>query len=261
MPLALGGCISVSTSGCGSWSTIEGTRELSVAHQAASPLVVKTGNGSITLVQGGSTEVAISAQVRARTQERLDAVQIVAQRLTDGTLNLSAAWPGGKPLSNEGCAFTVTIPDVSRINAETSNGRIEVQGLAGSADLSTSNGKIQTTNFPGEVVARTSNGSIELTDVTKADADTSNGSISITLRADASGPVRADSSNGSITLRVGPGFNGDVIADTNNGGVSCDAPGATVVRKGRTSGQFNFGATGLTHTLDTSNGSILIQGR
>jgi hypothetical protein len=73
--------------------------------------------------------------------------------------------------------------------------------------------------------------------------------------------VRAESSNGAIVLKVGKNFAGEIDADTSNGGVTCDVPGATIVRKDRSSGLFRIGTGGGAHILDTSNGGIRIESR
>jgi hypothetical protein len=248
----------VGTTGC--TSTVAGTRTVSTPQQASSPLVVQTQNGWIDVVQApGASDVSIVAEIRARDQQRLDAVQVVATRDPSGTLTISCDWPGGKALSNEGASLRVTLADVSSINASTSNGAITITGFGGTANLETSNGRINVTNFAGSVDADTSNGRIELVDVAGAvDVETSNGSIRITLADATSGPVRAESSNGGITLLVGKSFAGEIDADTSNGGVSCDVPGATIVRKSRSDGLFRIGTGGGNHELDTSNGSIRI---
>jgi DUF4097 and DUF4098 domain-containing protein YvlB len=261
MPVFLTGCISVNAGGCA--STVPGTRTISAVHEATKPVVVRTQNGQIEVVQSAAaTDVSIVADIRARDQQRLDQVQLIATRDASGALSISCQWPGGKPLSNEGASFRITMPDFANLDAATSNGAITVTGFGGSADLDTSNGRISVTNFAGSVDAETSNGAIELTDISGAvTADTSNGSIRITLSDDTSGPVRAESSNGAIVLKVGKNFAGEIDADTSNGGVTCDVPGATIVRKDRSSGLFRIGTGGGAHILDTSNGGIRIESR
>lgn len=261
MPIFLTGCFCINTGGCA--ATVPGTRTLSAAHESAKPVVVRAQNGQIEVVQSAvATDVSIVADIRARDQQRLDQVQLIATRDASGTLSIACEWPGGRPLSNEGASFRITMPDLASLDAATSNGAITVTGFGGRADLETSNGRISVTNFSGSVDAETSNGAIELTDISGAvSADTSNGSIRITLSDDTSGPVRAESSNGAIVLKVGKSFAGEIDADTSNGGVTCDVPGATIVRKDRSSGLFRIGTGGGTHVLDTSNGSIRIESR
>ena len=258
LSLPLAGCISVSTSGCSNMATVQSAGSMKVPHQSNQALRVSGDNGEISISQSSGTEVAIDATIKAQTQERADAVQVIAERGATGELHVYTKWPEGKRRNNEGCSFVISVPDASKLAINTSNGRITVNGLAGEADLRTSNGKIIAENFSGNVRAESSNGSIELTNVLGAHADTSNGRIEVALKDGAAGPVDLESSNGGITLRVASTFAGDVDCKTSNGGVNCDVASAQTISKNRSRATFRFGTGGATSTLRTSNGGIQV---
>jgi len=273
------GCVVVSSNGSG-WSGWNGqseheTRKLSVEHVAGKPLTVKGINGGIKVRIGGTTTVEISADVRAKTADRLALVKVHAVRSSDGTLSIEAEFPS-EHKSGDAVAFEVTIPDVLGVTIDTSNGAIDIAGLKGLATLESSNAKIVVEHHDGPVNASTSNGSIELSQITgaiaaetsnakvkiseaqgKVNADSSNGSISVSLTRDNPGPVKLDTSNASITLDVGSGFKGTLVADTSNGSVTAKISGTAKVTNSKNPLKVDFGP-GEKSVLDTSNGSITV---
>ena len=92
--------------------------------------------------------------------ERLAAVKVVSTRSEDETLSIAVEWPGGKPENREQCRLDVLIPDADGVKVRTSNGRVEITGLAGEADLDTGNGAISVTSHTGPVKARSGNGAV-----------------------------------------------------------------------------------------------------
>lgn len=246
--------------GCGTWNVVERKVTVEFAPAGQAPLAVRTSNGAIAVRPGDGQTIVVNATIRARTQERADATQIVAAVSPDGKYLIEAAWPTPR-MGNEGCAFDIATPAVVGLDLSTSNGAVTVTGLAGSARLDSSNGAITVHGFSGAVDAETSNGSITITGApASVTADTSNGRITVEL-VGAGGPVNLDTSNGSIDLVVGPEFSGTVSGSTSNGNVTISAAGATNVSAGRRSGQATFGVGGASSVLDTSNGSITIRSK
>ncbi len=89
------------------------------------------------------------------------------------------------------------------LGARTGNGRIELEGLTGSAAaLRSGNGRIRVEGGAwGRVEARTGNGSIKVgTDAAEVDVNTGNGSAEVTLLGNRSARAEATSGNGSITF-------------------------------------------------------------
>jgi hypothetical protein len=246
--------------GCGTWNVVERKVTVEFAPAGQAPLAVKTANGAIAVGAGAGEKIVVNATIRARSQERADATQIVAAVSPDGKYLIEATWPTPR-MSNEGCAFVIATPEVVGLDLSTSNGAVTVTGLSGSARLDSSNGAIVVNGFSGQIDAETSNGSITITGAPAAvTADSSNGRISVEL-VGSGGPVKLDTSNGTIDLVVGPGFAGTVVGSTSNGSVMISAPGATSVTSGRRSGQATFGTGGAASVLDTSNGNITIRSK
>ncbi len=266
--------------GCGSWgdARFRETRTLSQAHVPSMPIAVRTSNGAIQVEQTLVTdEVIITAHIKARTQERLDAVEIIANRDASGALSVFAEWPDRR-LNSEGCSFEILIPDADGVELKTSNGAVTITGLAGYALLDTSNGRITVRDHDGDVHASTSNGRIELEHITgsanldtsngaivasditgEIDADTSNGAVRLTLSDLNAGPVRADTSNGAITLTVGENFAGELRVRTSNGSIRVGDGAHEYVREtSKHAVRFDFGPGDRDSDISTSNGSVTI---
>ena len=126
------------------------TRSSTAGAVANKPLHVKTVNGTIDVKKGSDSNVSIAATIHAENEERLKATQIVAERLSDGTLDVRVKWPDGKPRGDEGVSFQIALPDVRDISLDTSNAPISIAGMSGEADLKTSNGPITVASQDGD---------------------------------------------------------------------------------------------------------------
>lgn len=230
------------------------------AHLDGSALHVETANGSIDIARGQGPSVEVSANVRATTQERLDAVALRTERQPDSSLRIWLEWPSGKLESNEGASLTVRVPTAAAIHAESSNGRIRVTGAGSSADLRTANGAIELDAIDGDVRARTSNGRIAAHGVKgKAELVTSNGSIELSLDATAASPFQASTQNGSVSVDVGTAFRGEISASTSNGSIRIHDGKTETSAKHLLSR--NIGTGGEKSHISTSNGSVSVRVR
>jgi DUF4097 and DUF4098 domain-containing protein YvlB len=242
-------------------------------------LDVQTVNGSIAVSKASDDSIAITAEIKARTQERLDNTFIIADQIGEN-LVVRVEWADGKRLSNEGCAFTIAMPATESIRLKSSNGALTVDSLDGFADLETSNGRITVTDHIGDVRADTSNGRIILESIDGSvfadtsngsvrvfevsgpvEVDTSNGSVVIELTNDNPGPIQVDTGNGSVKLAVGDGFSGVITADTSNGSINCGVRDVQAHKISRHHWRFEFPGEGGSSMIDTSNGSISIKHR
>lgn len=236
------------------------TRTLSMPWREGQPLAVRTVNGSVEIQRADGTEVHITAELRAVTEDRLKEAQVKAAALGDGGLEISVAWPEGGRKSSEGCSFVIRTPGVRGVDIETGNGAVRLRGGAGDARLRTSNGAVEVSDHDGPLTAATSNGRIVVERVRGAvEAGTSNGSVRVSLTDDNPGPVMIDTSNGSVDLDVGPAFRGTLDLDTSNGSVDLQVPGHVAVRnRKKTSASLDFGP-GSASKAESSNGSITVR--
>ena len=245
-------------------------------------LHVRSENGSISVQQADRADVQVIAHVCAVSQERLDAVDILAERTEDGTLSIAAQWPDGHRQGREGCSFEVLIPGATGLDLQTSNGKLSAAGCLGRAELHTSNGAIDLTDHQGPAVAETSNGSVTLTGVwgpvdarskngkihvvgatDAVSARTSNGSVHVEFDPASLGPVDVQTSNGAIELAIGPVFAGKLLLETSNGSIQVeDAVLAQVISRSKNRVRLAFGAFGGSEReskATTSNGAIRVK--
>lgn len=250
-------------SGCNFTSTplVERHVTLEVPMTPETILVARSENGAITAAERPGETMTVKAVIRARTQERADATEIVAEQSPDGGLLLHAKWPE-KREGNEGCIFDLAVPACASIELRSSNGRLTLTGLSGTALLRSSNGRIAIDGFTGPISADSSNGAIEVTGATSnVRASSSNGRLTVTLADSNPGPVDLSTSNGSIDLTVGQSFVGLLSARTSNGSVTISGPGIEVTQQRKTTASARFGpeADAAASDLRTSNGRITVK--
>ncbi|WP_031498052.1 DUF4097 family beta strand repeat-containing protein [Bryobacter aggregatus] len=168
------------------------------------------------------------------------------------------------------------------VRLQSSNGSIRVRGLVGKVDAKTSNASVEGNGVVGDFVARTSNGSVKVDGLQGAfeantsnssivariekmpagrsvKADTSNGSVDLSLPDYKDQPVDASTSNSSITLRLPASAKADLRASTSNSSVSTDFEVlmSGSISKNRLEGRIGGGGTPI--RLSTSNGSVRVQ--
>ena len=271
------------------WRTpaVKATRqeETTFVVDGSAVLDIESSNGEISVrgVEGVETvHVIATLNTRGDTleeaEERLD--KLVYHMTQEGEivrLRYRASEQESDVRRYSGVSFDVAVPTETRVDAETSNGAMTIEAVAGRLTLDTSNGAIRVRDVVGEVVADTSNGAIEVERVQGVlRLDTSNGSIEIrdaaaTIDADTSngriefagalveGSHRMETSNGRIEVAVPADASLAIDARTSNATISTDLP-----LEGDTEGEswtavLNPPAS-VTLTLRTSNGSIRIEG-
>ena len=180
-------------------------------------LSVENFNGAIEVTGSDSRTVEVSGTKYANSKEALNELR-VDMTGSSGSVRIRTErpdfWNGGG-----GVRYTIRVPKKMVLeHVQSSNGRIQVENLDGSAHLRTSNGAIQVTDIKGELSAETSNGRIEIRGLDgNGSLRTSNGPID----AEAShGRFEARTSNGKIDVRLAdPMPDHPVVLETSNGHV------------------------------------------
>jgi hypothetical protein len=165
---------------------------------------------------------------------------------------------------------------------QSSNGSIKIRGLEGKLDAKTSNASIEVSSMHGDFVGRTSNGSItvdgfeggfeastsnssirasiaKMPEGRPLKADSSNGSIDLSLPDYKGQPIDLDTSNSSIILRLPSSVNADIRASTSNSSLNneFEMTSTSTISKNRLEGRIGKGGGPIRAT--TSNGSIRLQ--
>ncbi len=146
--------------------------------------------------------------------------------------------------------------------AHTSNGAITAVGIQGAVDVHTSNGAIKLRNIRGGVETETSNGSITITNPAGAvEARTSNGRIQV-IHNGTPMPlesINCQTSNGSIDISLAADAEFNLTAKTSRGRISTDFP-ITIqgnISKKHIAGTVGHGGPEV--RLKTSNGGIALR--
>jgi DUF4097 and DUF4098 domain-containing protein YvlB len=208
---------------------------------AGARLSLETFNGSVEISGSERDSVDILGAKYGPTPEAADALRVDIDHTPD-SVSIRAVRPTERR-NNQGARFTLIVPKtvvLERVRA--SNGSIRVTGIAGSANLHTSNGEIRAIDLKGDLGVETTNGPVELDLIEGAvhahtsnghihaerlrgglDATTSNGGIRAAIDR-AGGEVRAETTNGTVDLTLPAGFRSDVRAHTSNSSITLHLP-------------------------------------
>ena len=150
------------------------------------------------------------------------------------------------------------------LEAKTSNASIDVSSLIGDFVGRTSNGSIRVDGLQGGFAATTSNSSItarveKLAEGRRVQADSSNGSIDLSLPDYKGQAMDLDTSNSGIVLRLPSKLNADLRASTSNSSVSSEFEMTMTGAISKTRMDGKIGNGGGPIRLTTSNGSIRLQ--
>ena len=267
--------------------------------KAGGTLSIDNFNGSIEIISWEKDEVEVNGTKYAATDDMMRQIKIEADsQPTSLRLRTVRPEPrrgncGAKYIlrvpkklalngivSSNGSVRIENMEGDARL--QSSNGSIRIRGLVGKLDAKTSNSSIEASGITGDFVGRTSNGSIKVDGlqggfegstsnssiVARIDkmpagrtlkADSSNGSIDLSLPDYKDQPIDADTSNSSITLRLPASAKADLRASTSNSSISTEFEVATSgnISKNRLEGR--MGGGGAAVRLSTSNGSVRVQ--
>ena len=173
-------------------------------------------NGPITITGWDQNEVEIKAIKHGGSQAEVDAVTIDADASADRVaihtrhpsgergFRWSTVWPWIRDQSHE-VDYTIHVPRRANLKDIGSvNGQITISGVGGNIKATTVNGQTKVTDAAGDLKLETVNGQItaELTRLggsQEARFNAVNGTIKVTLPADADATVSASTVNGGLT--------------------------------------------------------------
>ena len=166
-------------------------------------------NVEVTLTQDGDTIRVVAKRADQRVDIGNSGASVKLRVPTGASLDLRSS---NGPITTSGPASdmkarTSNGPITARgslgqIDLNTSNGPITVDGGSGAIDVETSNGPVDVTADNAVVTGRTSNGPVRFSGSLapgRSEMSTSNGSIVVTLPADAQFVVDANTSNSKIS--------------------------------------------------------------
>jgi DUF4097 and DUF4098 domain-containing protein YvlB len=194
-----------------------GQRVVVPARNTTHPRLVKASlvNAGITVrTHAGNDVIVESAAAPSRERARERERERARERTPDGMRRIDLPL-GGFSVEEEdnvinirsgpsmGGNLVVTVPVDTSVQLRATHGPITVDGLHGEIDANSTNGRVELLNISGTAVAETTNGSIRATldrvDPAKPISFSStNGNIEVTLPADLKANLKMRSFNGSI---------------------------------------------------------------
>lgn len=212
-----------------SWETEKDTQTFSA--DATKSYEVRTDNGAIEFVgQSDSTKKAEIVAIRKarasdeqRAKEALNAIEITIDGKGTETCRIGWRWRRPKePDWNAAVDFQIHAPKAVDLKAESENGRISVENLAGNAALATKNGTINADTAGHSLDLRTQNGEIRA----KCTAQTlkiqsQNGHVTADLSKCGKVEGTISTINGFLEVSVGKDTSCELTASTQNGIVTC----------------------------------------
>jgi len=154
-----------------------------------------------------SVDVTAKIQTEARSDEEAQALaQQVHVTASGGTI--SADGPSVSGRRSWSVSFDVMVPRRTDLTAQTVNGPIAVDDVAGKMDLRAENGPLHLDDVAGDVHARTVNGPLVISlsgdhwEGTGLDSETENGPVVLTLPARYSAHLETGTVNGPMSLNI-----------------------------------------------------------
>jgi hypothetical protein len=214
-------------------------------------LQVKNLNGSIVVeaASGSSVEVKAERIAKASTDEAarelLQKIEI-REQVTGDTVRLETHAPRGGMATNHEVKYVLQVPASIRVEAQTTNGGIDIRAVPNAVTASTVNGGVKGDGLSGHIQASTTNGGVTLSLVNVPEQG-----------------VRAEAVNGGVRVAVPRSARLDVLARVTNGGVRVDDGLSLEVvgerSRRRLEGKLNGGGPRV--ELSTTNGGVSISAR
>lgn len=240
--------------------------------ESSQRLTVSNVNGRIQVSSWDRQEVRVQAVIHAKgmSEEKVqETLKQIAVKATPSSAGLKVetqyphhhdgffAWLTGQHVSAE-VDYQLTVPRQTSLAAETVNGSVHLDQVAGKLKLSSTNGSIHVNGASGSIVADTTNGSVKIKHSQGSlRAETTNGAIEAELSSvDPKANLHLETVNGHIALTLPSDLGADIHAETVNGAISSDLPVTVQGRLSRREFNGKINGGGATVHLETVNGSI-----
>jgi hypothetical protein len=225
---------------------------------AGGTIRVQNLNGSIDVVASDNGTTTVSAIKQWRRGDP-SMVRILVEPGNNGA-TVCALWGEEKSCSDHdrhshrdydsdrhndvSVRFTVHVAKGVKVDLNSVNGSVNVEGATAAVDAETVNGRVMVATLGGPVTARTVNGDVRA-------------SIEHLVKSDE--PLELESTNGSVSLEAPADLSADVDAETTNGGIETDFP--LTISKGLIGRHVHgtVGQGGRRVELHTTNGSVRLR--
>ncbi|MFF2370450.1 DUF4097 domain-containing protein [Agromyces sp. NPDC058110] len=206
-------------------ATVEGTvRTIEIDEPDGS--VVVRGDADATTIEVARTVSYRGERTVGETFELDDGVLVLSGCGRNCTVDYTIDVPAGVDVRGATTNGAIELTAVHEVDVSTANGRIELDDVTGAIEAETSNGRVEGSGLAGTGIrVSTSNGAIDLRLATPQDVDarTSNGAIDLAVPTDGAGyRVTTDTSDGSVDIDIDEDSDGEFSLDlaTSNGSIT-----------------------------------------
>jgi DUF4097 and DUF4098 domain-containing protein YvlB len=244
-------------------------------------LDLTTGSGSVNVRTGSSSEVQVTAHIKANnwfganSDDRIKRIEANPPIQQSGNDIRIGHLDDSELQHNISISYDLTVPAETRLRSHTGSGNQNIEGIRGEIEIESGSGGLKISDIGGTVRAETGSGEIGIDRVkSSVRAKAGSGSIHaidigggfeghtgsghITLEQTAAGSVRADTGSGGLELR---GVQGSLDAQAGSGTIVAEGnpTGAWTVHSGSGNIRLKL-ASAAAFDLDaqTSSGSISV---
>lgn len=219
-------------------------------------LKIRNSFGDIKVLPADSNSIKVEAEVRVKSNDdgkarayAKDAVQIKEGETTE----ISPKYPSDEEKGDYSIAeidFTIYVPKQANVNAESSFGDVNVEGIGGNCVIETKNGEVKALDIGGNAIVDNSFGDIEVRRVKgNAEITDKNGEI---IAEEIAGGAFIENHFGDIdAVKVG----GDLKVINNNGRITVRGIGGKAEITG-SFGDVNVEEIGGDIVIENKNGRI-----
>lgn len=225
------------------------TREYSLASGGAFELRNTNGRVRIEATDGDAVHVTADRIVKAATKaaaERELAAFEIRETTSADRVALDSSQRGITVGVSREVHYVVRLPRTANVRLVSTNGQIEIRGVAGEVRIETTNGAIQARDLGNGATIETTNGAIFLAFAKLGDQG-----------------IQCETTNGTITLEIPSDANADLRARVTNGAITTSDLGdrLSVTEESRRRFDARLGEGGPAIRLETMNGAIRVRGR
>jgi len=216
--------------------------EDTVPFQPGDTFRLENVNGEVLIETWDRAEVSIEAEKAASSERFLKEIEIEVDR-SGNEVEVRTRFPRRRSFFGRmgKVDYRIRVPEEARVDVETVNGKVLVEGIRGRVKASTVNGGIEIEGAAGQVEVSTVNGSIKAR----------------YLDVDEDGRNRFSTTNGSVRIELPPDVSGEFEARTVNGSIETDFPLEVTGKIGRRlRGRLGEGRGSF--EISTVNGSVRI---
>jgi DUF4097 and DUF4098 domain-containing protein YvlB len=192
-------------------------------------IVLKTFDGAIRVESWDKPEVLVTIERQAGDEESIKSIQVKSDQ-QGNRISVEVLKPEHSTTIAVGmhvgrsAALIVSVPRDADVRAQSGDGAVNVENVAGRLDVSTGDGAVTVRRSEGDMLVHTGDGAVSLEGV-RGQAELSTGDGSVTIDGVLQ-RVKARTGDGAVVVRAGQGSaaNADWDIETGDGGVTVDLP-------------------------------------